>query len=378
MKSWKDDPRADTNPLFNDNPLKLGLFGLNGIGISMTNVPEAPNARWSESVAVSKIADEAGFEANVPYARWRGFIEEEPSHRSGLAMDCYTWAAATSQLTSRGGVFSTSHVPTIHPIAAAKQCATIDLISGGRFGLNVVAGWNKPELDMFGAPMKEHDDRYAQAAEWIEVIRQLWTREEAFDFEGQYYAIKKGISLPKPMQKPFPPIMNAGGSDRGRAFAAKYADMAFVIVKSDDPDEIRREADLYRRTAREEHGRDIQIWTYAYVVQRETEQEARDYLNYYAVEHGDDRALDGWMRLQGMHTQLMPKDVMEAMRFRFKAGNGGFELVGTADQITSRLELLKQGGIDGVLLGWVGFEDGIQRWVKDVMPRMTQAGLRLG
>jgi len=376
MKYWKDDPRATTNPLFNENRLKLGLFGLNGIGISMTNVPEAPNARWAESVSVSKLADAAGFEANVPYARWRGFVEEDAGHRSGLAMDCYTWAAATSQVTQRGGVFATSHVPTLHPIVAAKQCATIDQISGGRFGLNVVAGWNKPELDMFGVPMKEHDDRYAQASEWIEIVQRLWTEDDAFDFEGQYYSIKKGISLPKPFQKPFPPIMNAGGSDRGRHFAAKYADMAFVIIKSDDPEQIRAEADLYRRTAREEYGRDLQVWTFAYVVQRDTEAEARDYLRHYAIEHGDDRALDGWMRLQGMHTKLMPKDVMEAMRFRFKAGNGGFELVGTAEQITERLALLSSGGIDGVLLGWVGFEDGIRRWNAEVMPMLLQAGLR--
>lgn len=376
MKSWKDDPRADTNPLFNDNRLKLGVFALNGIGLAMTNAPEAANARWSESATVSEIADAAGFEANVPYARWRGFVEEEPGHRSGLTMDCYTWAAATSQIARRSAIFSTSHVPTIHPIAAAKQCATIDQISGGRFALNVVAGWNKPELDMFGTPMKAHDDRYDQAAEWIEIIRKLWNEDEAFDYEGQYYTIRKGISLPKPLQRPCPPIMNAGGSDRGRAFAAKYSDIAFVLIKSDDPDEIRREVDAYRRLARDDYGRDLQIWTCAYVVQRETEKEARDYVRYYAVEHGDDRALEGWMHLQGMHAQLMPKEVMETLRFRFKAGNGGYELVGTADQITARLEMLSNAGIDGVLLGWVGYEDGVRRWARDIMPRLQQAGLR--
>jgi dimethylsulfone monooxygenase len=376
MKYWKDDPRAATNPLFNDNPLKLGLFGLNGVGI-MTSVPEqSPNGNWDDSVLVSQLADEAGFEANVPYARWRGFVEDQPNHRSGLVMDCYTWAAGTSQATGRCGVFATSHVPTIHPIVAAKQCATIDRISKGRFGLNVVAGWNKPELDMFGEPMKGHDDRYDQASEWIEILRKLWTEQDEFDYEGRYYRINKGISLPKPLQQPFPPIMNAGGSDRGRTFAAKYADMAFVIIKSDDPEQIRAEADLYRRTAREQFGRDLQVWTFAYVVQRDTDQEARDYLQRYAVEYGDDRALDGWMRLQGLHTKLMPKPAMEAMRFRFKAGSGGFELVGTADTIVRRLELLSHASLDGVLLIWVDFVDGFRRWNAEVMPRLVQAGLR--
>jgi dimethylsulfone monooxygenase len=376
MKSWKDDPRADTNPLFNDNILKLGVFALNGIGNHMSNAPETPDADWSVSLIVSRLAEEAGFEANVPYSRWRGYVDADPGHRSGLALDSYTWAAATSQVTS-SAIFATSHVPTIHPILAAKQCATIDQISGGRFGLNVVAGWNKTELDMFGAAMKDHHDRYAQAAEWIEILRQLWSRDDAFDYDGEYYTIKKGISMPKPIQRPFPPIMNAGGSERGRAFAAKYSDMAFVIVKSDDVDEMRRETDAYRKLAREEYGRDLQVWTLAYVVQGDTEKEARDLLNYYVVEHGDDRALEGFMNMHNMHSQLMPADVMDAMKFRLKAGHGGYELVGTADTITARLAKLSQGGIDGVLLGWFSYEEGVKRWIKDVKPRLAQAGLRL-
>lgn len=376
MKSWRDDPRTETNPLFNGNRMKLGLFGLNGIGISMTKVPEALNGDWSASVRASKVADQAGIEALVPYARWKGYVEEEPEHRSGIALDCYTWAAATGQATTQSAVFTTSHVPTIHPILAAKQCATIDHISGGRLALNVVAGWNRPELEMFGAAMREHDDRYAQAGEWIELLRRLWTEDKAFDYEGSYYRVSKAISLPKPVQQPFPPIMNAGGSDRGREFAAKYADIAFVIVKADDEASIRAEVDAYRKLAREEYGRDIQVWTFSYVVQRPTEKEARDYLHYYADENGDDRSLEGWMRLQGMNTKLMPPEVMESLRFRFKAGNGGFELVGTPEQITNRIAMLSRAGIDGVLLSWVDYDDGLSRWSDGVAPLLVQAGLR--
>jgi alkanesulfonate monooxygenase SsuD/methylene tetrahydromethanopterin reductase-like flavin-dependent oxidoreductase (luciferase family) len=64
-------------------------------------------------------------------------------------MDPFTWAAAIAQATEHVGVFVTAHAPTSLPIAAAKQLATIDIISNGRLGLNVVAGWNRPELEMF-------------------------------------------------------------------------------------------------------------------------------------------------------------------------------------------------------------------------------------
>lgn len=376
MKSWRDDPRAEQNMLFNDNRLKLGLFGLNGVGISMTTAPEALSGDWAASLRASVLADAAGLEALVPYARWKGYVEDDPTHRSGIALDCNTWAAATAQATRQSSVFTTSHVPTIHPILAAKQCATIDHIAKGRFGLNVVAGWNKPELEMFGAAMRAHDDRYAQAAEWIELIRRLWTADEAFDFEGTYYQTERAISLPRPVQVPFPPIMNAGGSDRGRAFAAKYADLAFIIVNSEDEDSVRRQVDSYRELARREYDRDLQIWTFAYVVQRETEVEAREYLKYYADDFGDEACLEGWMRLQGLHTQLMPPEMMQALKFRFKAGNGGYELVGTPDQIVASLRKLSAAGVDGVLLSWVDYEDGLRRWQDKVAPRLIQADLR--
>ena len=78
----------------------------------------------------------------------------------------------------------------MHPVAVAKMGATIDHISNGRFALNVVAGWFKNEFDMFGAGMRPHDDRYAYAAEWIDVMR-LWIEEEAFDYEGEYFSGKE-------------------------------------------------------------------------------------------------------------------------------------------------------------------------------------------
>jgi FMNH2-dependent dimethyl sulfone monooxygenase len=68
---------------------------------------------------------------------------------------------------------TTSHVPAVHPIFAAKQGATIDRITEGRFALNVVCGWFAPELEMFGAPIMQHEVRYDYAAEWLEIVKML-------------------------------------------------------------------------------------------------------------------------------------------------------------------------------------------------------------
>lgn len=100
---------------------------------------------------------------------------QPPRHASGIVLDPFTWAAGIAQATRYSAVFATSHAPTIHPITCAKQCATIGIISDGRFGLNVVGGWNKHELEMLGAPLKEHDARYDHLEEWLHVLGKMWT-----------------------------------------------------------------------------------------------------------------------------------------------------------------------------------------------------------
>ncbi|GAA1857926.1 hypothetical protein GCM10009836_42600 [Pseudonocardia ailaonensis] len=209
------------NPIFGPNRLKMGLFGLNGKGTANTLVPEVHTPTWEKNLRAAQLADAAGLEAIVPYARWKGHQVGRPDHPSGVVLEPFTWAAGIAQATRHAAVFATSHAPTMHPIAAAKMAATVDVISGGRFGLNVVAGWNRPELEMFGAPLKEHDERYAHLAEWLEIITRLWTEDDEFDHEGPFFTVVKAASRPRPVQRPRPAIMSAGSSGAGRDFALR-------------------------------------------------------------------------------------------------------------------------------------------------------------
>ena len=366
----------DANSRFKKNKLNVGTFGTNASGLAMTLAPEYKDLSWDNAAKAAQLADDGEFDAIVPFARWLGYVEANPAHRTGVVFDCYTWAAGMSQLTKKCGVFATSHVPTVHPLLAAKQAATIDHISNGRFGLNVVAGWNRPELEMFGAPMREHDERYEQAAEWIDLVKRLWTSEEAFDFDGKFFKITKGISLPHPLQRPMPPIMAAGMSPRGQQFAAKYADIAYVILESTDVEENRAKVATYKKLAREEFGRELQVWSYGYVVQRETTEAAEKFHHYYANEMGDEEAVDGFMKLQTMNAKLMSPDVMPRLRTRFKAGAGGLPFIGRADNIAAKLADVSSAGLDGILLAWVDYADGLACFNRDVLPLLKQQGLR--
>jgi FMNH2-dependent dimethyl sulfone monooxygenase len=363
------------NPLLGDNTLKLGLFCTNGSGAALTRVPEAPTTSWDFSLRTAQAADRAGFEAVVPFARWKGYAPNRPLHRAGTVMDPFTWAAGIAAATERIGVFATSHAPTMHPIVAAKQAATVDLISGGRFALNVVGGWNRPELEMFGAPLREHDERYDHLAEWLEVLQRLWQETEEFDFHGKFFDVLGGVSMPKPRQSHIP-IMNAGGSPRGMKFAAEHADLCFVIVQSTDAAKIREQVEGYKAMARADFGRDVKVWTHTVIVQRDTQAEADASLRRFSVEYEDTESVDAWMRLQGIEAQTMPPAVAATMRQRFAAGAGGFPLVGTAETIASRLELLSASGIDGALLTWVDYDAGLADFTRDVLPLLEKRGLR--
>jgi alkanesulfonate monooxygenase SsuD/methylene tetrahydromethanopterin reductase-like flavin-dependent oxidoreductase (luciferase family) len=230
-KTRPDQLREATNPLFNHRKLKLGTFcsNLSG-GCAISSIEGVLEATWPDTLALARMGDQMEFEALVPVGRWRGF--GGVTNFNGQGFESFSWASAIGASTRYPGIFATSHVPTIHPVMAAKQAATIDHVTGGRFNLNVVTGWYKPEIEMFGEEQLEHDTRYDRAIEWLEIIKLLWTSEEEFDYEGKFYKIKKGWLQPKPIQKPYPVVMNAGGSDKGRHYAAKYCDVAFIVLQS--------------------------------------------------------------------------------------------------------------------------------------------------
>lgn len=370
----KDEARG-TGLVGSLNRLQLGTFGTNGNGAAMTLVPERKPLNWPSALRAAVLADDAGFEAIVPYQRWKAYDGLPWDHPSGTVFDPFVFAGAIAQATKYATVFATSPTLTNHPVLTARQASTIDHISGGRFALNVVAGWNRAEFEMFGMQMEEHTDRYDHATEWLEILRLLWTNKGEVNFAGKHFNIVKAVSEPQPIQRHIP-IMNASGSAKGRQFAAKYADCCFVVMQSEDEAVCRKQVDEYKKLAREEFGREVQIWVHTYVVQRESQKEADDYLHRYAVEMRDNAHLDAWVRGLAADTKLMSPQALEAMRLRFAAGGGGFPLVGTPERIVDRLEMLSRAGVSGALLTWIDYEEGLTLWNGKVMPLLEQAGLR--
>lgn len=362
------------NPLFSANRVKLGVMAFNcSHGSTVTTAPEAWPMTWQDNVALAQLADRAGFEALLPVGRWKGY--GGISNFNNRTFETLTWAAGLGALTERIAVLSTVHVPLMHPVAVAKQAATIDHITNGRFVLNIVCGWFRNEFEMFGAEWREHDRRYDYAAEWLALARRLWTEEGEFDWAGEFFQGKGLWSEPKPVQPGGPVIMNAGSSPVGQRFSATHCDMNFVMLRQKDEASDRAQiANLKRMAA--DNGRQSQCWIHVYVVCRDTEREAHDALDRYVVDYGDDVAVGNMLSMFGMESETLEPAVMEAFKYHFKAGHGGYPLVGTPGQIVEQIDRLSAMGVDGLLISWLDYLGECRQWIDQVLPLMEQAGQR--
>ncbi len=365
-----------THPVRNDQPLKLGIFCANTMP-ALTTVPELFKPTWDECLRIAVMADEAGFEAIVPIARWKGYVDGDFGHPSHDVIEPFTYAAAIAQATRRIGVFATTHAPTVHPLIVAKQAATIDAISGGRFGMNVVGGWNRREFEMFGIAMLDHEERYAYLADWLELIRRLWRETGEFDVESRWFSMKGALSRPQPIQGGAVPIINAGFSETGMRFAARHSDIGLIGIFGEDSAQWAEQIGRYKALAHDSFGKTIQVWTNAQLVLRDTDREAAAYLKHYSEECADDAAIDGFISTLARENQVAEDSPQMRFMRRTVALGSGLPLVGSAESVAARLIALSRAGLDGVILSAIDYVDGLTRFERDVLPRLEEAGVRL-
>jgi FMNH2-dependent dimethyl sulfone monooxygenase len=362
-------------PVLNDeNQLKLALFGINlRGGVTLSDVEGKAEATWEENRRLAVHADRLGLDAIVPVARWRGY--GGASNLGERSFETFTWASGLLAATRRIQVFATFHVPLAHPVLAAKMVTTADHVSGGRFGLNIVAGWYAQELAMFGLAQKEHDERYEVADEWTQVLKALWTVEGEQDFRGRYFDVPAAFMEPKPLQKPYPVIMNAGSSPAGRRFAAKHSDLLFAGLTNAET--APRQIAEIKALAREQFGREIRVFGRGHIVCRDTQQEAEEYYDYVHRQVADFAGAANVTGISKVHSQSTDwtadeRKLLEGM----VAGFWGIPMVGSADQVTQQLIDLHGAGADGIAISFVNYDEGLDQMERLLLPRLIEAGVR--
>ena len=313
------------------NKLSLGLFGVNcSGGLAVTTVPERWEASWENNQSAAKMADQSGLDFMLPLGRWKGYGGITDHNASNF--ETLTWASGILASTINLMAFGTVHVSLFNPIVAAKQMVTADHIGHGRFGLNIVCGWNNDEFDMLGVGLPKHDKRYDQGQEWIDVISKVWTEDGPFDYEGDFYQVRKTEINPKPYGGGKPMIVAAGNSPRGREFAARNADMMFTNLRGDISEVAGNVAAL--RELASGYNRDIGVFSNVAIVCRPTKKEAEEYYRYYAIENADWDAVEILIEGRGLKKPGITEEALQAARIRAAGGNGALPIVGAPDELS--------------------------------------------
>jgi FMNH2-dependent dimethyl sulfone monooxygenase len=366
-----NDHPVTSRTLGEENKFTLGLFSYNTYGgLTNTLAPERWDASWANTVALTKAAEDAGLEFVLPLAGWLGHEGAAPT--DGHFHETMGWAAGLLQATSRINVFATIHVPFLNPVFAAKQAATCDHIGNGRFGLNVVAGYNRDEFAMLGVDYLGHDERYAYLEEWTTLVKRMWTEEEPFDFAGEHFNLKGVWSKPGPVGPDRPIVVSAGSSPAGRSFALRQADALFMIITNLDL----LAGDL-RQVRASMADRPIKVYASGHVICRKTRKETEEYLQYLVHEQGD-HAAGAYMRKSYEEIKSIPDAVLQSPEFleRLMSGHGTFRVMGDPDEVVATFQRISDAGVDGMAIALPSYLTDFEIFQEEVLPRMEAAGLR--
>jgi dimethylsulfone monooxygenase len=369
----------DRIAMYNDNALKIGIFGANcSSGRSATKVPERWSASWPDCLRLARMADDAGIDFMLPIGRWKGYGGDTQFH--GSTLETVTWAVGLLGATRRMTVFGTVHAPLFHPLIAAKEFVTADHVGEGRFGVNIVVGWNEGEFEMFGVTQREHDERYDYAQEWIDAIKRAWSERGEFDFDGHYLQLKGVRAYPKPFGETRPLIMNAGSSTVGQAFALRNCD-AFFVATAGSRKSVEANAQKVAEIKSQARtlGREIEVYTVGQVICRPSQQEAEDYYRHAIIENADWGAIDGMLANKSITPQTIPPEEYIKKREYFAShAIGGYPFVGTPDRVADELESISRAGVRGIALSFVNYLDELPYFCDEVLPRLARAGVRVG
>jgi len=347
-----------------NNKFQIGLFGINSnSGISMTKVKNRWSAEWQDVEFVAKLCDKSNIDFIFSVQRWLGF--DGQTNPAGLTHDSLTFCSAIASITKRINIYATLHVPLIHPTFAARSLATVDQISKGRIGLNIVCGWNNKEFEMFGIKDNKFIDRYKQGAEWLHLLNKILNKKKFTPFKGKYYNINYSTSSPKLFKRNQINTTSAAFSEQGRLFAAKNCDQLITMfsnIKSAQLqiNNIKNKAKLFKRK--------IKVIGLAHVVCRSSTKEAEQYYDFYASKMADKKAVNNFISILNKNKKTKVfSDIQKLQMKRMAGGIGSYPLIGSPKNIIEKINEFKKIGLDGLALSFVNFKEELPFFIKNVI-----------
>jgi FMN-dependent oxidoreductase (nitrilotriacetate monooxygenase family) len=346
-------------------------------------------------------------------------------HGVNVRLEPFTLLSALSQVTRRIGLAATVSTTYNEPYHVARKLASLDHISGGRAAWNLVTSASDEEARNFGRDAHlEHGLRYRRGAEFVDVVNGLWDgwEDDAFlfdkasgyyadraklhvlDHRGEHFAVRGPLSIPRPVQG-HPPLFQAGASEAGRELAGRTADAVFTLGGG-TLDTARGLYDDYKRRA-VAAGRgadDLKVLPWFSPIIGDTQADAEERFRELAALTPDRVQIDLLSHYLG--ADLGERDLDEPFTFEFdldgfNQSKSGYQsiaallaqrpytirelawevlrrrfTVGTPDSLAAHLvERYESGAADGFILMAPTLPDTLVRFVDDIVPRLTDAGV---
>jgi pyrimidine oxygenase len=349
--------------------MDIGVFipiGNNGWLISTTSPQYKPSFELNKQVV--QLAEKYGFEFALSMIKLRGF--GGASEFWDYNLESFTLMAGLAAVTSKIKLFASTAVLTLPPAIVARMATTIDSISGGRFGINIVSGWAKGEYEQQGLwPGDAYFGyRYKYSTEYVKIMQELWANGKS-DFKGDHFKMDDCHMKPVPEHKI--EIVAAGQSPTGMAFAATYADYNFILASGTNTPTAHRELNQQLIDAVDKTGRDVGAYVLFMIIADETDEAAM--AKWQSYKDGVDVGALAWMASEGSadksaaETSTANKINLPEQAVNFNMGT----LVGSYASVARMMdEAATVPGTKGIMLTFDDFVEGIKTFGEKIQPLM--------
>ncbi len=350
--------------------MQLGVFipiGNNGWLISTTSPQYKPSFDLNKTI-VQK-AEGFGFDFALSMIKFHGF--GGPSQFWDYNLESFTLMSGLAAVTTRIQLFATCAVLMMPPPITARMAVTIDSISGGRFGVNMITGWQRREYTQMGIwPGSEHyKRRYEYCAEYVDIMQDLWTTGRS-DRKGDFFKMDDCRCLPMPSARI--PIICAAQSDAGTRFAAEYADYNFCASFGYNAPTAVGPSVARLVAANKVAGRNCGALILTMIIADETDAAAEAKWEHYkagtdleALAYRDAQAEDD--PTTDIYAQPHRRKILGTNKLPTNQG----VLVGSYAKIAAMLdELSEVPGVSGVMMTFDDFVIGMEQFGTRIMPLM--------
>jgi pyrimidine oxygenase len=356
--------------------MDVGVFipiGNNGWLISTTSPQYMPTFELNKKVV--QRAEHYGLDFALSMIKLRGF--GGASEFWDYNLESFTLMAGLAAVTSKIKLFASTAVLTLPPAMVARMATTIDNISGGRFGINIVSGWQKAEYDQMGMwPGDAYFGyRYEYSTEYVRVMKELWA-DGVSNFQGKHFHMEDCRMKPVPHGEV--KLVAAGQSPVGMAFAATYCDYNFILASGCNAPTSHAALNQQLVAAAEKTGRDVGAYVLFMIIADETDERAQAKWKKY--KDGVDVEALAWMADQGSQDKTAAESStaktinLPEQALNFNMGT----LVGSYASVAKMLdEAAKVAGTKGIMLTFDDFVTGIEDFGKRIQPLMACRADRL-